>query len=305
MLKGIDISAYQDGMDVASVVKQNGLDFVIVKATEGTKIVQGTCDPFISAAVGAGAKVGFYHVFTSVSPEEQAEFFYNNCTGYIGKYIPVLDVEGSSSYYPNDPAGALRFLKRFEELSGVKPIVYMNGNCVATADWSGVVSNNNGLWLANYYYGYDTVGYDIDTSHMSSPGEFKSAAIWQFTSSGRLAGYNGNLDLDIAFMTRDAWDKYAASSKVSTPAAPTAPGGSTIDLAVAVMQGKYGDGDARRKALGTRYDEVQGFINHIYSTANATLAREVIAGKYGNGSTRKILLGNKYTAVQNLVNKMV
>ena len=50
----------------------------------------------------------------------------------------------------------------------------------------------------------------------------------------------------------------------STPApTPITPDGNTLDLAVGVMQGKYGDGDTRRNNLGTRYNEVQDFINHI------------------------------------------
>ena len=68
------------------------------------------------------------------------------------------------------------------------------------------------------------------------------------------------------------------------------------------MQGKYGDGDARKAALGTRYDEVQNMINHIATASASTLANEVKAGKYGNGDIRKTVLGSRYTEVQNIVN---
>ena len=69
------------------------------------------------------------------------------------------------------------------------------------------------------------------------------------------------------------------------------------------MQGKYGNGDARKAALGTRYNEVQNFINHISSASVDTLVSEVKAGKYGNGDTRKTVLGSRYTDVQYKINQ--
>ena len=68
------------------------------------------------------------------------------------------------------------------------------------------------------------------------------------------------------------------------------------------MQGKYGAGDNRKNALGTRYNEVQSFINHIYSASVDTLVNETKSGKYGNGDVRKLVLGNRYTEVQNKIN---
>ena len=79
--------------------------------------------------------------------------------------------------------------------------------------------------------------------------------------------------------------------------------GSTLDLAVRVMKGEFGDGDARVSALGNRYDEVQDFINHIFTASASTLADEVIAGKYGNGDQRSTVLGSRYDEVQDKINE--
>lgn len=91
--------------------------------------------------------------------------------------------------------------------------------------------------------------------------------------------------------------------KVSTtkPNKPVSSSESTLDLAVKVMQGKFGNGEDRKKALGSRYKEVQDFIDHIKTASVETLAKEVKLGKYGNGETRKIVLGKRYTEVQNAV----
>ena len=71
------------------------------------------------------------------------------------------------------------------------------------------------------------------------------------------------------------------------PSPTTSVEGSTLELAAAVMRGEYGDDQARRNALGNRYDEVQDFINHIYNASLDTLVAEVKAGKYGNGDQKK------------------
>lgn len=71
------------------------------------------------------------------------------------------------------------------------------------------------------------------------------------------------------------------------------------------MQGRYGNGDDRKKALGGRYNEVQTFIDHIASASADTLVAETKTGKYGNGDVRKIVLGSRYTEVQNKINGAV
>lgn len=40
----------------------------------------------------------------------------------------------------------------------------------------------------------------------------------------------------------------------------------TLELALMVMLGVFGTGDARKKALGKRYDKVQKLVNQINST---------------------------------------
>lgn len=93
-----------------------------------------------------------------------------------------------------------------------------------------------------------------------------------------------------------AWNKYAGKN---------APEGSTIELVAEVMQGKYGNGDARKEALGNRYKEIMDVINHVAFSKTDVLATEIIQGKYGNGDVRKFVLGTRYEEVQELVNTML
>lgn len=98
-----------------------------------------------------------------------------------------------------------------------------------------------------------------------------------------------------------------------------APSGSVADIAQRVIAGEFGNGDARRAALGSRYDEVQAEVNRILlgggsqgsSGGNAAsadieaLAQAVIWGDYGNGDARRAALGSNYDAVQARVNEIL
>lgn len=89
--------------------------------------------------------------------------------------------------------------------------------------------------------------------------------------------------------------------KASTTTSSSNVTGTTLQVAIDVINGKYGNGEDRKKALGSRYSEVQGFIDHIKTASAETLANEVKLGKYGNGATRKEILGARYNEVQSIV----
>lgn len=299
-LNGIDISDYQKGIDLVRVP----FDFMICKATEGTSIVHSTCDHYIQTCKKLGKLWGFYHFMNKVDPIAQADYFYKHCKNYFGHGVPVLDYE---MYGRIGADGAKKFLDRIYELTGVRCIVYMSRSVCTEEDWSDV-AKDYALWVAQYADNSST-GYQGDPwLPGGSFGAWKSCAIHQYSSHGRLDGYNGDLDLDIAFMTPEAWMKFAnpgGAKKLETESKPTAsdPSGSTLDLAAAVMRGEYGSGDTRKQRLGSRYSEVQDFINHIASASASTLAEEVKAGKYGNGDARRQVLGSRYGEVQAIVNQ--
>ena len=79
-------------------------------------------------------------------------------------------------------------------------------------------------------------------------------------------------------------------------------------LAHEVIEGKYGNGEERKQALGSRYSEVQARVNEILAPAPEPtvdildLVRKTIRGDFGNGEERKQALGENYTEVQREVN---
>lgn len=107
--------------------------------------------------------------------------------------------------------------------------------------------------------------------------------------------------------------KYASGGVAPTPN-PDKP---INEVAQEVIQGAWGNGDARKQALtnaGYDYNAVQAEVNRILGGGSSSLksvnevAKEVIAGKWGNGDARKTALTNAgydYGAVQNEVNRIL
>ena len=94
-----------------------------------------------------------------------------------------------------------------------------------------------------------------------------------------------------------------ASKPVPAPAKPK----TISQLADEVIAGKYGSGDARVRALGSKYAAVQAEVNRKLNVHTgpsiSQLATDVIAGKYGSGAERQRRLGANYAAVQAEVNR--
>ena len=215
-LYGIDISSWQSNLDLSQIA----FDFVIVKATEGTGYINPSCDKHVQQVLNLGKKLGFYHYAQNeqYTARQEAEFFINNCKGYFGKGIPVLDWEETV----DDVQWALEWLQTVERETGVKPMIYMSESVVNAYDWSSVANAGYGLWVAKYK-GYDPI-YNFDLTNAGAEPSVKHwsfYAMWQFTSTGRLDGYNANLDCNVFYGDLAAWDKYAGvSNTVNQPAKP-------------------------------------------------------------------------------------
>ena len=182
MLNGIDISAWQRGIDAASVPS----DFVIVKATQGLDYINDDCDRAYQQAKAAGKKLGVYHFSDgNSSGVAEADFFIDNIQGYIGEAILVLDWETDAVNC--GPGYAKAFLDRVQARTGIKPMIYMSGSVVNEWDWSAVVAGDYGLWVA--YYSKDSCdGYWPDAP-MYPISDWAGAAMLQYTSGGYLPGW--------------------------------------------------------------------------------------------------------------------
>ena len=198
-MNGIDVSNWQAGIDLAAVPA----DFVIMKATQGTNYVSPDCDRQYQQAKQAGRLLGVYHYVSGGNAVGEADFFVNNIKGYIGEAILVLDWESEQNSAWGNEAYLERVARRVIGRTGVKPIIYvMQSRLAQTKPVADKL--DCGLWVAQYANNRPT-GYQARPWNEGAYG----CAIRQYTSVGCLPGYDGTLDLNIAYFDRDAWKRYA------------------------------------------------------------------------------------------------
>lgn len=216
-LNGIDISRYQAGIDLNAVPA----DFVIIGTSDGG-VVNPEADKQYQAAVRAGKLVGVYHYFRN-DPIKEAQFWAGITNGYQnGKTVFFTDAETD---HPNMVALSKQFSDEFLRLTGIRPVTYTYWHLLAKYNWQPHVDANIGLWGAWYPLLNQPAGYTIPARE-TPPYWGESMMAWQYTSAGRLPGWNGDLDLNVFYGDAKAWYKYAAKNGAVTapPAAkPPAP----------------------------------------------------------------------------------
>lgn len=118
-----------------------------------------------------------------------------------------------------------------------------------------------------------------------------------------------------AYIAEQVNKKLGSASTAPSTGANT--GYTDAQLADMVIAGQFGNGDARKQALGSRYEAVQAIVNQKLSGSSAPttpkksvteLANEVIAGQWGNGTDRINNLKNagyNYNEIQSKVNEIL
>ncbi|KRN29244.1 prophage lp2 protein 56, lysin [Lactobacillus selangorensis] len=215
-MNGIDVASYQAGMMTAKI----SADFVISKATEGTNYVNPACAGQINGALAGGKRIGLYHFASGGDSKQEADYFISAVQGWIGKAILVLDYEAPA--VKNGATWAKTWLDYVSAKTGVRPLIYLGLSDENAYDWSTVAGANYGLWIAQYNNYNPVYGY-APRDLYGALKYWKSAAMFQYTSSGRLGGWDGPLDFDVFYGDESAWDKYAKKNGGSTPVQPSTP----------------------------------------------------------------------------------
>jgi lysozyme len=232
MLRVIDISDAQAGLDLSTIANQ--FDAVMIKATGGNGYVNPYCDGWVQQAIALGKKWGVYHYFSDGyndgDPVAEANWFVDNILGYIGKGVICVDWERGGNPFVNDPNKARQFTQQVKARTGLNPGDYMSESLVTSMDWSGSIADGNWLWCADYVEdNTPIINFNMDPNRDPNPqwdGQVNDV-MWQFTSTGRLDGYGGNLDCSFFYGTVASWDAYAGVHTAQpiglTPAQPEQP----------------------------------------------------------------------------------
>lgn len=217
-LQGIDIASYQTGIDLSVVP----CDFVIVKATEGVNYTNPDFTRAYTQAKEQNKLVGIYHYANGAGATAEANYFLSVVGDRVGDAILVLDWEqGGNSAFGN-VSYAKQWLDHVYSKTGVRPLIYMSKSVTYGYDWS-AVAPNHGLWVAQYANNNPTNYQSNPWTDTNGYGAWSSPVIFQYSSTGRLSGWSGNLDLNLAYMDATAWAKYAQGDNYVAPETPDTP----------------------------------------------------------------------------------
>ena len=212
-MNGIDISRYQKGIDLSVVP----CEFVIVKASQGASdYVYPTFKEQIREADRLGKFLGVYHYASQGGAIPEAEKFLRTVKDYIGRAILCLDWEKDENVNFQNPQYAMAWLKYVEQKTGIKPFIYMSKS--VARQYASIWDASFPYWCAQYA-NYQYTGYkDNPWTDSYGFGPWQNCAIFQYSSRGRLPGYNKDLDLDKACISAEQWQMYARGEIKSDPA---------------------------------------------------------------------------------------
>ncbi|MEU8570550.1 lysozyme [Streptomyces pathocidini] len=198
-VEGVDVSSHQGNVNW-SALKNDGVRFAYVKATEGNYYSNPYFGRQYNGSYGAGMIRGAYHFATpdDSSGPTQANYFVNRGGGWSrdGRTLPgVLDIEYNpygSTCYGKSKSAMVSWIRDFSTTyrsrTGRYPVIYTTVNWwkQCTGNYSGFGANNP-LWLARYG---------------STPGEIPAGwsyqTFWQYTSEGPIVGdhnkFNGTYE---------------------------------------------------------------------------------------------------------------
>lgn len=292
-LNGVDVY----GGDGKNILSKIDYDFAIVKMSGNPQDYDWDyVNPYAKKQADDCMKktglLGLYHfTWGKSNPETEADFFIEQVKkiGYLGKSMLCIDYEAQA--VKNGRKWVKGFADRIMEKTGQIPVIYASSSVIRSQKLGDL---GYPIWCANYYKGYDRInGYDTSGCKIG----YDNSLIWQFTSSGRLKGHSGNLDLNIFYGTKDDFKKYmgVVKKKESNPETKPAKKKKTIEqLAKEVIAGKWGNGDVRKEKLeeaGYNYSTVQARVNKIIAQTLSKVVRvgckvKVKAGANQYGRTK-------------------
>lgn len=195
-IAGIDVSKHNGEIDFNQVSDDN-YQFVFIKASEGKTYQDDAFERNYAGARDAGLKVGAYHFFRkNRSGKEQAENFLNVIKGKPMDLPLVIDLEDDwGNGATIDRKSALeRVLEMINILNDKGYPVMIYTNLDGYGKYYKDMLGDHDLWLCSF----------------TSPDLLPELPhrIQQFSHEGKVAGVDGDVDLNVFRGTKKEWNRY-------------------------------------------------------------------------------------------------
>ena len=186
MIKGIDISVYQQKIDFEKI-KKSGIEFVIIRGAIGTR-KDTMFESHYSDAKNAGLKVGCYYYTLAKNVAEakgEADVFLNCIKGKQFEYPIYFDIE--------DPS-----LQNLGKQVLTDIVLAWCGKVQSAGYYVGIYANPD--WFINRLDLEKLKGFDKWLAHWVAVPEWKNefGGLWQYGLT-RIDGYNDDIDGDYSY----------------------------------------------------------------------------------------------------------
>ncbi len=191
--KGIDVSQWQGTINWEKV-KADGVEFAIIRAGYGFNTVDKQFVRNITECNRLEIPCGIYWFFYALTPddaEKEAEFCINLVKPYRLEYPIFYDLEGDTFRYAS--ANGVKLNQTIVS----EMVRRFCGKVESAGYYAANYSNRN--FLRNYFDKKVQTNYDLWYALYSTTCDRTDMKIWQHTSTGKVNGIAGNVDLDIAY----------------------------------------------------------------------------------------------------------
>jgi len=182
----VDLSHHQKPSDINYDKFAKQLDFVIIRTQYGSKTIDKYYKTHHAELRKRGVPTAAYAWVRGVSIEDmrkEAEYFYKRTLDAVEPTFWFLDVEEESM--KDMRAGVKAYVKKLRALGAKKVGVYIAHHLYKKFNLD--MSDFDTIWIPRY---------GTNNGKPQTKPDFP-CDIWQYTSVGRLDGYNGDLDLNM------------------------------------------------------------------------------------------------------------
>jgi lysozyme len=214
-IHGIDVAKFQGEIDWQQL-RQAGVKFAFIKATEGADRLDSRFHANWEAARAAGIARGAYHFnYWCSAIEDQIAWYQRHVPVERDSLPPILDLEWNR-HSPTCPQKfpkevvlprIKKWLVAMERHYGKKPIIYVDAPFYRDI-LSGGEFSEYPMWLSNMR----------GLPQEKFPG--RQWAFWQYTYKGRLPGVRGDVDRNVFAGSPGQWQQLAATGFAGAGAQP-------------------------------------------------------------------------------------
>lgn len=192
MLKGIDVSQHQ-GVIQWDKVKKAGIEFAMLRVGYST-VLDKEFNNNVKGCIDNNIPFGVYlfsYALNETDARWEAMFLINNIKGLTVNFPVAFDFEYDSIRYANKMK--VNLLK-----DDVIKITETFCRCIEDFNYYAMVYTNKDYYNL-YYNGSIKDKFDLWVAHWSITEPFKKESIWQHTSTGKVDGISGNVDLNYSY----------------------------------------------------------------------------------------------------------